>query len=167
MDAVRKARELLAEITPLKRDCGRICGSRCCASLEGEETGMLLFPGEEDFYEDLEGWKILPAGKELLLICPGRCEREDRPLSCRIFPLLPLPGEEGIRVRTDERSRTVCPLARQGKRGMDPAFVEAVKKAGELLWEEPAQREFLLRLQEEQAELKALRELLRGPAESK
>ncbi len=68
-ETLKRARELLAEVTPLKSDCGRVCGARCCASLEGEETGMLLFPGEEDFYEELDGWRILPAGKELLLIC--------------------------------------------------------------------------------------------------
>ena len=125
-----KARALLVEVTPLKRDCGRICGARCCASLEGEETGMLLFPGEEDLYEDMEGWRIVPAGKELLLICPGECNRKDRPLACRMFPLLPITKDDDVDVRTDERSRAVCPLARQGRRGMDPAFVEAVREAG-------------------------------------
>ena len=90
---------------------------------------MLLFPGEEDLYEDLEGWRILPAGRELLVICPGTCRREERPLSCRIFPLLPLPGETGIRVQTDERARAVCPLARQGKRSMDPDY-SALVRAG-------------------------------------
>ena len=27
--ALEEARELLAEVTPLKRDCGRLCGARC------------------------------------------------------------------------------------------------------------------------------------------
>ncbi len=161
MNAVEKARELLLEVTPLKSDCGRICGARCCTSLEGEETGMLLFPGEEDCYEDGERWKIVPAGRELLLVCPGTCCREDRPLACRMFPLLPLPGEDGtVTVRVDERAGAVCPLAKYGKRGMDPAFVEAVKAAGALLLAEPAQRAFLERLRTEQAELKQLRALL-------
>ena len=124
---------------------------------------MLLFPGEEDFYEDAEGWRILPAGRELLLICPGECDREARPLSCRIFPLMPLMGDAGgVTVRTDERARAVCPLAKTGKRGMDPAFVQAVLEAGELLMAEPAQRAFLQRRAEEQEELKALRKALTG-----
>lgn len=160
MNVLEEARLLLENITPLRRDCGRLCGARCCSSLEGEETGMLLFPGEEDFYEDLEGWKMLPAGKDLLLICPGTCDRKDRPLACRMFPLLPLPKEDGAGVRLDERSRAVCPLARQGKRGMDPAFVSAVREAGELLMREPAQRAFLSRLSAEQEDLRALREKL-------
>ena len=163
MSALEEARRLLSDITPLKTDCGRVCGGRCCRSLEGEETGMLLFPGEEDFYEDAEGWRILPAGRELLVICPGECDREARPLSCRIFPLMPLMGDAGgVTVRTDERARAVCPLAKQGKRGMDPAFVQAVLEAGELLMAEPAQRAFLQRRAEEQEELKALRKALTG-----
>lgn len=163
MSALEEARRLLSDITPLKTDCGRVCGGRCCRSLEGEETGMLLFPGEEDFYEDAEGWRILPAGRELLLICPGECDREARPLSCRIFPLMPLMGDAGgVTVRTDERARAVCPLAKTGKRGMDPAFVQAVLEAGELLMAEPAQRAFLQRRAEEQEELKALRKALTG-----
>ena len=159
-EILERARELLAEVTPLKGDCGRFCGARCCSSLEGEETGMLLFPGEEDFYEDLDGWRILPAGKELLLICRGTCARKDRPLACRLFPLLPVPGEKKTAVRTDERARAVCPLARGGKRSMDPVFVDAVRRCGELLAEDAEQKAFLLRLAEEQEELKALRRKL-------
>ena len=44
--AVSAAREKLKNVTPLKNDCGRVCGARCCRPLDGEETGMLLFPGE-------------------------------------------------------------------------------------------------------------------------
>ena len=160
MSILEEARALLSQLTPLKSDCGRVCGARCCQSLEGEETGMLLFPEEEDFYEDKDGWRIVPAGRELLLICPGECDRGDRPLACRMFPLIPIPTEEGIAVRTDERSRAVCPLARQGKKGMDPAFVDAVRRAGEILLQDDQQKAFLLRLAEEQQELKELRRKL-------
>ena len=76
---------------------------------------------------------------------------------------MPLMGDAGgVTVRTDERARAVCPLVKQGKRGMDPAFVQAVLQAGELLMEEPAQRAFLQRRAEEQEELKALRKALTG-----
>ena len=47
---LRTAREKLKDVTPLKRDCGRVCGAACCRSPEGEETGMLLFPGEEEYF---------------------------------------------------------------------------------------------------------------------
>ncbi len=162
-ELLETARRTLAEATPLRTDCGRICGKRCCASMEGEETGMLLFPGEEDFYEDAEGWRIVPAGEDLLLICPGVCDRENRPLACRMFPLLPRIGADGsVSAKTDERARGVCPLTRQGPRGMDPRFTEAVREAGELLAGNPEQRRFLTRLTEEQEELKTLRKKLMG-----
>ena len=42
------ARKLLEEITPLQTDCGLVCGGACCQTHPGEETGMLLFPGEAE-----------------------------------------------------------------------------------------------------------------------
>ncbi len=156
--AVSAAREKLNTVTPLKRDCGRICGARCCRSLDGEETGMLLFPGEAEAYADKEGWKVLPAARGDLVVCPGACSRDDRPLSCRLFPLLPLIGDGGeIRVAVDLRAWAVCPLARQGKSAMDPAFIGAVKEAGEILARRDEQAVFLDLLAEEQQELKELR----------
>ena len=70
-DALFAARAKLNTVTPLKRDCGRICGARCCRSLEGEETGMLLFPGEAETYRGKPGWKVIPATAGELVICPG------------------------------------------------------------------------------------------------
>ena len=158
MSALEEARELLLEATPLRTDCGRVCGGRCCRSMEGEETGMLLFPGEDAFYENMAGWRMVPAGQEILLICPGDCDREARPLSCWIFPMMPVIREDGtVEVRTDERARTICPLTKQGKQGMNPAFIEAVRQAGKKLASEPAQRDFLLKRARELEELRSLR----------
>ena len=160
--AVSAAREILNQVTPLKRDCGRVCGARCCRSLEGDETGMLLFPGETEAYAGKPGWKIRKTAQGDLLLCSGSCDREERPLSCRLFPLLPLIGDSGkIRVVTDQRARAVCPLAGQGKNAMDPAFVDAVRRAGEVLAAEDEQAVFLDMLEEEQEELKALRKQFR------
>ena len=61
--AVAAARERLSRATPLKMDCGRVCGARCCRPLDGEETGMLLFPGEAEAYAGLEGWTVRPAAR--------------------------------------------------------------------------------------------------------
>ncbi len=155
--AVSAAREKLKLATPLKRDCGRVCGARCCRPLEGEETGMLLFPGEAEAYAGKAGWEIRKTVKGDLLLCSGTCDREERPLSCRLFPLLPLIGDGGeIRVVTDLRARAVCPLARQGKSAMDPAFIDAVREAGEILAARDEQAVFLDMLAEEQEELKEL-----------
>ena len=156
--AVSSAREKLNNITPLKKDCGRICGARCCRSLDGEETGMLLFPGEADAYSDRAGWEIRKTAKGEMVLCPGTCSREERPLSCRLFPLLPLIGDDGeIRTVLDLRAAPVCPLARQGKEALDPAFIEAVREAGEILVQQEEQALFLEMLEEEQEELRELR----------
>lgn len=158
-----EAREILATPTPLKKDCGRVCGARCCRPLEGEETGMLLFPGEEEAYEGKPGWTLRDTAMGILAVCSGRCEREERPLACRLFPLLPLPAEGGrVQVRTDLRAKTVCPLARQGLSAMDPVFIEAVREAGERLAEDPVQAAFLQALKEEQDELREWRKRLGG-----
>ena len=161
-DALFLAREKPNHITPLKRDCGRVCGARCCRSCEGEETGMLLFPGEERLYRDHEGWRILDTASGKLIICPGVCDRAERPLACRFFPLLPVIRDGRIRAATDQRAKAVCPLARQGKSAMDPAFVDAVREAGEILAADEEQRRFMEMLTAEQDELRQLREKLGG-----
>ena len=161
-DVLKRARDLLSDVTPLRSDCGKVCGARCCRSLEGEETGMLLFPGEEAAYLEKTDWKVLETKAGLLVVCPGACERGERPLACRIFPLVPVIREGTVRVAADERARAVCPLLRQGLRGMDPAFKDAVREAGRILAEDPEQLEFLEMLTGEQDELKSLREKLGG-----
>ena len=156
-DALKQARELLAELTPLKSDCGRVCGARCCRPLEGEETGMLLFPGEEAEYRGKPGWKLLETAAGTLAVCPGVCGRNERPLACRLFPLLPVLRENGVKAAMDQRAETVCPLTRYGLQGLDPAFKDAVREAGRILAEDPEQKQFLETLTAEQDELKALR----------
>ena len=161
-ELLKKARDLLEELTPLKTDCGKVCGARCCRSLEGEETGMLLFPGEEEYYLEDPAWKLRETKSGILEVCPGRCDRKERPLACRIVPQLPVIREGAVKVAADERARAVCPLLRQGLRGMDPAFKDAVREAGKALAGDPEQREFLEILTGEQDELKTLRERLSG-----
>ena len=144
LEAVLAARDLLETVTPLKSDCGRACGGACCQPDEDGQGGMLLFPGEEALYEILpEGFSIreddgvLPGMK--LLICGGTCKRKDRPLSCRLFPLLPT--RTGAQM--DRRAWAVCPLMESGKRGLNPAFVDAVKEAGRMLYDCPEHAAFL------------------------
>ncbi len=156
--ALEDARTLLETVTPLKRDCGRLCGARCCESLEGEETGMRLFPGEEEAYAGKPGWKLLTAERGILAVCPGVCERTERPLACRVFPLIPEAAEDGnIQVRVDLRAAAVCPLARQGLSAMDPVFREAVRQAGERMMSSPRLADTLREWTEEQAELREIR----------
>ena len=68
-ELLKKARDLLEELTPLKTDCGKVCGARCCRSLEGEETGMLLFPGEEEYYLEDPAWKLRETKSGIFFRC--------------------------------------------------------------------------------------------------
>ena len=160
-ESLKRARAILENVTPLKTDCGLTCQGACCRPLEGEMTGMLLFPGEEKYYEGREDYRMTTTDHGTLLICSGRCERADRPLSCRLMPLIPLIRPDGVKVATDLRAKTVCPLAQQGKDALDPDFVSAVRQVGRILAEDETQRTFLVNLTRQQDELKALRNQFR------
>ena len=123
---------------------------------------MLLFPGEETWYQGKPGYELLKTETGPLLVCSGSCDRAERPLSCRLFPLLPVLREEGVRVAMDARARAACPLAAEGVRGLSEAFVEAVRQAGQLLSQDDTQRDFLRRLTREQDELRALQRQFGG-----
>lgn len=157
-----QARALFDDLTPLSTDCGRLCEGRCCRPMDGEDTGMLLFPGEEQYYHDLPGYVVRETPAGMLLTCSGTCHRQDRPLSCRLFPLLPLLRPDGVKVATDLRAKPVCPLAQQGKSALRQEFVDAVRACGKLLADDPLQRPFLEKLTAQQDELKALRQQFGG-----
>lgn len=149
-DALRKARMWLSNVTPLKNDCGRLCGAACCEADEDGQGGMLLFPGEEEIYSPLpEGFRITDTEQGRLLTCEGRCDREMRPLSCMLFPVWIFPkGEMGAEfcVKADRRGCAVCPLIPQGVKALNPDFIAAVKQAAGELWKSDAQRAFLIQV---------------------
>ena len=146
VDVLTRCRDLLADVTPMETDCGLLCGAACCSSLPGEETGMLLFPGEEALAPLPAGWRILDTQAGKLLVCDSRCDRRNRPLSCRLFPLLPLIRGDAIKVAVDARARAVCPMAAAGAKGCSQRFVDAVRQCGQWLREDSEQRDFLLNL---------------------
>lgn len=156
IQALLEARKCLETVTPLLGDCGQVCGGACCRSLPGEETGMLLFPGEEALMATWPGAKVAESPLGKVFFCGGQCQRENRPLSCRVFPLLPVLRPDGVKVATDLRARAVCPLARQGKDALQTDFVQAVRNAGEILARDPVQRTFLEKLTAQQDDLRAL-----------
>lgn len=134
---------LFDEVTPIKTDCGVICGRRCC---DGEDSGMYLFPCEEKVYDFLKpSWvKIEQSdfeyeykGKKYnvpLAVCDGSCDRYQRPLACRIFPLTPYIEGGEIKIKTDPRAKSLCPLARRMSiDGYDKKFVGNLEKAFKLL----------------------------------
>ena len=152
-EAVLAARELLENLTPLKTDCGKLCQGACCQG--DEQTGMLLFPGEEAFYEGCTFARIIPAGFALggqdaqLLVCDGTCERSNRPLACRLFPLFLKFKEDGVtKLRMDVRAKAVCPLTDYGIRALDPDFKQAARSAYDILLEDESCAAYLRELDE-------------------
>lgn len=133
----KRAKKIIGDKTPLKKDCGLVCGGACCKGDGG--TGMLLFPGEST---DLA---VTEKDGVRLAVCEGRCDRRERPLSCMIFPLFPYLTKEGkIRVIPDIRGYAVCPLIRNyADTRFDRGFLIRVKKVGRLLKENEECRVFL------------------------
>lgn len=145
--ALADAYAILGDLTPLKTNCGKLCGAACCQSDESGENGMLLFPHEEWLYrKPIEGFAFRLADDHSLyrggkrLICEGSCPREHRPLACRLFPLrvrlaCDATGENTKVVpELDPRAWCCCPLLEQGGlRAMSGDFIDAVRRAGERL----------------------------------
>ncbi len=139
----KKANKIIGEKTPLKKDCGRVCSAACCKG--DENTGMLLFPFEETTLAVKEKDGVR------LAVCEGKCSRDNRPLSCRIFPFFPYVTAEGkIKVIPDIRGINICPLVRQFKDvKFDRGFLWRVKKVGRLLYADETCREFLVDISRE------------------
>ncbi|MDD3334617.1 MAG: hypothetical protein PHI98_03765 [Eubacteriales bacterium] len=147
LKTLRNAYELIGELTPLKTNCGKLCGGACCQSDESGENGMLLFPYEEWFYrKPIDGFAFHLADDDSLykggkrLVCEGTCPRAYRPLACRLFPLrIRLQSDpQGVHTEVipeiDPRAWCCCPLPEQGGlRAMSGDFIEAVKQAGQQL----------------------------------
>ncbi len=145
-DGLQKARDLLEGVTPLAFDCGRRCSAACCQG--GGEDGMLLFPGEERYYAGCSWARIMEDRLGKRLVCRGMCQRENRPLACRIFPLvIRMSGQEEGRLKAniimDVRAWPVCPLMQSGKKGLKDAFVSAVRQVAKHLLQEDKHRVFL------------------------
>lgn len=164
-ESLMAARALLEIPTPLQTDCGMVCGGACCHTHPGEETGMLLFPGEEAAYRGVAGFTLRPSPRGTILVCSGHCDRANRPLACRMFPLLMLLREDGVKVATDAAALSVCPLARQGKSALSQDFVAAVRQAAAILAQDSEQAAHLKRLTDMQDEWKALQARYRGRKE--
>ncbi len=136
--------KLFDDVTPVQVDCGQLCGKSCC---KGDDSGMFLFPGEKEVFRLLDpDWiKIEDTDftyeyndktyKTPIALCKGECDRFQRPLSCRIFPLTPYIGDDGkIDVIVDPRGKGICPMAKAFfPEDFDEVFVRNVKKAFVLL----------------------------------
>jgi hypothetical protein len=160
----KKAWLELEKSTPLSGDCGVICAKKCCMGTSSD--GMLLFPGEESLYNDSGSWYTikdsgvtLPGNIKIkLFTCIGNCQRELRPLSCRIFPLMPYINSDGrIDLRFDLRGIGICPLiSNPDLYPIDEGFIDNVHLAfSHLVYEKPVIK-FLKFLSEQYDEIEAL-----------
>lgn len=130
-NVIKSCYSILNNVTPLEFDCGKICNGKCCKG--DEKTGMLVFTGEEKLLDS----DISVAHNEdgtAVAVCDGSCNRNYRPLSCRIYPLFPLikneNGREHIDVIVDPRAD--CPLC-TGEFQFTRQFTKAVKRVGKFL----------------------------------
>jgi len=143
-DALERARQVLEKVTPLTVNCGTVCDARCC-QWDDLSSGMRLFPGEERLVTGEDFTLTATADGGVLLECAGRCDRSQRPLACRLFPLFPYVTEEGrVRAVYDPRAWRLCPLVRECAHvPLRRDFVRAVRRAGRILMEDPACAAFL------------------------
>ncbi len=139
-----------ADTTPLLIDCGKLCNGACCESSDEEETGMYLFPGEEKLFKDNPDFKIIPSEFEYgnsyanILICKGTCERSLRPLSCRIFPVIPYIKDDSFELIFDPRAKSVCPLVELTDFSkLDKNFIKKTERVIRLLMKFKETRLFL------------------------
>ncbi len=136
--------KLFDDVTPLKIDCGKLCNKACC---QGDDCGMLLFPGEECVYNlfspewanvDTTNMTYKHNNNEYnvnILFCNGNCDRYQRPLSCRIFPLTPyINKNDKLEIIVDPRAKGICRLAKlMDIDEFDPVFIKNIERAFALL----------------------------------
>lgn len=156
-ELLKEAFEIIGGATPLATDCGALCDAVCCKG----EGGMLLFPGEADMLSGLPGFRLyrVPYGLRRVwwLSCAGYCDREIRPLACRMYPLAPRVDAEGqVSAWRDLRAIGTCPIVRAEP--FDPRFEDAVEKAFRLLARDPAMLSFMRTVSDE---IEALDRLIR------
>lgn len=134
----------LRNLTPLKSDCGVLCGGACCKG--DHDVGMRLFPFEESTLKV----KQLENG-ERLAVCEGTCDRSKRPLACRIFPFFPTVDNKGkVYVEIDYRAARLCPMVEHFDEILfDKRFLRAVRKVGRILSKDDVCREFLYKSTQE------------------
>lgn len=149
--AIKKVYKFLQNVTPLESDCGKICDGECCKG--DADTGMLLFPGEEKFLKNVDGFTIKEdSANRKILICNGKCNRNYRPIACRIFPLFPLLHEDRVYVIDDPRAKGVCPLLYDEMK-LNKTFERKVGKAGRILAKNKEMSVFLQLISDEICEI--------------
>ena len=155
-EELNKAYELLENVTPLTFDCGRLCDCKCCKG--SEKDGMLLFPSEKEFFINNPNFKVYSDEKSGCdaVVCLAPCKRDERPLSCRLFPLFPYVeeknGEKVLNIALDVRALGVCPAADE-KEQLDRKFLRNVRLSSAVLLRNSEIADFLLKRSTEMLDL--------------
>lgn len=159
-NTIKKVNKILKNTTPLRCDCGTLCDCECCKG--DSDTGMILFPGEEKLYVNNKDFTVKETsdGKRIL-ICNGRCDRDLRPVSCRIFPLFPMLIDGSVYVIDDPRAGGICPLVYDGMK-IRKSFVNKVAKAGRLLAENEETCNILKELSDEISDILSMKKDIFG-----
>lgn len=152
-----RAAEILERVAPFSgRNCGSLCGAACCKGSDND--GMELFPGEYELLTGEKGFKIVESQGEnqrRILVCSGECNRRNRPLACRFFPLFPLAVEHDGEIKIipvpDPRA-AVCPLISHSGE-ISKRFYRSVRLAGKYLIRDNECRDYLLNLSSEIQEI--------------
>jgi hypothetical protein len=126
---------------------------------------MWLFPGEEELLREEASFTIQPLewslsnGRSVFwLTCQGECQRELRPLSCRIFPLAPYLKQDLVTVDIDLRAKGLCPLA-ESRQKLQPEFIRTVGRVCRELAREPEVIEFFKVWNEAMEDFRKIREM--------
>ncbi len=146
-DVINKAYEYLEKVTPLYTDCGKLCSYKCCTGKSND--GMLLFPGEEKYFENRAGFTVYFDEKyeNYCVRCNGDCDRHSRPLSCRIFPYFVYVKQPATKpvCAPDLRAVEFCPLI-DDKIKLDKKFLRMLRITARLLCTDKECEEFLLHI---------------------
>jgi len=143
--------------TPMRSDCGQLCGAACCRTDDDGQGGVALLPAEAERLTAIDWGKIDHDAhmNTPMLMCTDMCNRALRPFLCRIFPLCPVMSKSGKwTVRMDARARAVCPLSGSGLNGLDPDFVRGCARAVRILAEDAEGEAFLRRWSAIEAEFR-------------
>lgn len=153
-----QAYKMLENLTAVPVDCGSLCGKACCKDTfadaldSSDQAGMYLYYAEDVMFKNQNDIKIIPSDFKYantfakLAVCKGICDRHTRPLSCRIFPLIPYMKENSpLTVIIDPRAKSMCPLAKAYTLGdFNEKFCETVFYIFKFLTKEPHIREFVI-----------------------
>ena len=110
---------------------------------------MILFPFEERALVRTHFLiitrKRMGTRQVAFAVCPGQCDRAHRPLSCRLYPFVPILKEGRVHIVPDPRAAYFCPLLKkEAKPYLDNAFSSAAAQAVESLRALPGFDAFLL-----------------------